>query len=135
MLASWPGRNSRENEALTCQIAQHPDVWFHTADCPGAHVVLRLSTLGGREAAAEHGDGCLQMAADLAAFYSDERENRKVLVSYTSPKHIRKPPKAPLGAVVIRKVGGTITANPAGSPHIPARIKALREGEGKRRQR
>ena len=55
---------------------------------PGAHVVLRQSLVAGRP---PPDDECLQMAADLAAFYSEARDENKILVTYTSPKHVNKP--------------------------------------------
>ena len=34
------GRNSRENEVITFQIAKANDLWFHVQDIPGPHVIL-----------------------------------------------------------------------------------------------
>ena len=56
------------------------------------------------------------MAADLAAFYSDLRAETKAPVMYTAPKHIRKPPRAPPGAVTVQKELGTILGRPNDVP-------------------
>ena len=34
------GKNSIANELLTFQIANAYDIWLHTSDVPGAHVIL-----------------------------------------------------------------------------------------------
>ena len=96
------GRNRAENEQLSLKIARDPDVWFHVRDAPGAHVVLRMSQLP--EGSVAH-DDCMQMAANLAAFYSERCDEHKALVAYTSPRHITKPNGAPLGAVRLREHG------------------------------
>lgn len=114
------GRNRRENELLSLVIARHPDVWMHVRESPGAHVVLRVSQAGARVPT----DECMQMAANLAAYYSDLRTERKAIVSYTSPKHITKPARAPLGAVRIRKEEGTWLGQPDG---VPEELKLARE--------
>lgn len=36
------GRNANENHKISTEIVKGSDVWFHAADCPGAHVLLRL---------------------------------------------------------------------------------------------
>mmetsp|Transcript_8291 Transcript_8291/g.19812 ORF Transcript_8291/g.19812 Transcript_8291/m.19812 type:complete len:363 (+) Transcript_8291:13-1101(+) len=114
------GRNRRENELLSLMIARHPDVWMHARGTPGAHVVLRVSEAG-RNAPT---DECMQMAANLAAFYSDSRGERKVIVTYTSPKHVRKLPGSRLGTVQLRQEDGTWMANP---DEVPEEVKIDRD--------
>lgn len=111
------GRNKRENEQLSLVIARHPDVWMHVREAPGAHVVLQLS----RNAKGKHGepepeDECVQMAANLAAFYSDLRHERKALVTLASPKYLWKPKGAPPGAIGVRQVHGSHVAFPMDVP-------------------
>ena len=97
------GRNKSENEELSLRIARHPDVWMHVRESPGAHVVLRVSS----DVAIKPTREDYQMAADLAAFYSDLKNERKALVVYASPKHVTKPKGAPVGAVQIREELGS----------------------------
>ncbi len=118
------GRNRRENEQLSLRVAREPDVWMHVRGVPGAHVVLQMS----RVKAAEPSDACMQMAADLAAFYSEARDERKTLVTYASPRHVVKPNGAPLGAVKLREEGGTIVGSPA-SELVPEEVRRHRESE------
>ena len=114
------GRNRRENELLSLVIARDPDVWMHVRGTPGAHVVLRVSQAGRRVPT----DECMQMAADLAAFYSDMRDERKAEVTYTSPKHVTKPPRSPLGAVSLRREDGMWLGRPS---DVPQELKEARE--------
>nr|WP_263975438.1 NFACT family protein [Leptolyngbya sp. 7M] len=63
------GRNNRQNDLLTFRLASDYDLWFHTQEIPGSHVLLRLEP----GAAAEEVD--LQFTADLAAYYSRARQS------------------------------------------------------------
>lgn len=101
------GRNKRGNEYLSFNAARGNDVWFHTRGCPGAHVLLQVRRGDPRPA-----DEDLQFAANLAAFYSDARTERKVTVTMVEPKHIQKPRGAPLGAVKIRQELGSVIGYP-----------------------
>ena len=65
------GRNRKENEQLSLKLCREPDVWMHVRGVPGAHVVLQMSKIKGKEPPS---DECMQMAADLAAFYSEARD-------------------------------------------------------------
>lgn len=57
------GRNARQNDSVTFNIANASDLWLHVRDAPGSHVVVRS---GGQPLSEE----TLRMAAQLAAFYS-----------------------------------------------------------------
>lgn len=120
------GRNRKENEQLSLRVAREPDVWMHVRGVPGAHVLLQMSRVKGKAPPAE---ACLQMAADLAAFYSEARDERKALVTYASPRHVTKPNGAPLGAVKLREEGGTIVGRPVDSELIPPEVLGAREAE------
>ena len=91
------GRNSRQNDELSCRLAQPGDVWMHARGVPGAHVLLRVPA----GAAAEDAD--LSFAADLAAFFSKARGSGKVDVTACDPRHLTKPPGAKPGQVLVRK--------------------------------
>ena len=94
------GRSRKENDRLSLVIARDGDYWLHARNAPGAHVLLQLSRAPRYYSEPE--PDCLQMAADLAAFYSDLRNEARADVTYTSPKHVTKPPRAPPGAVRLR---------------------------------
>lgn len=117
------GRNSKGNEAVSLRIGQDQDVWFHVRGAPGAHVILRQQP--GQEASEED----MRFAADLAAFHSKLRTGGKVDVSWTSPKHVRKPSGARLGMVTIDKER-TMTGRPDES--AAAAEEARERAEGKK---
>ena len=66
----------------------------------------------------------LQFAADLAAYYSREKGATKSLVSFTSPRHVRRAPGGRLGMVAVAKEE-VMVARPA-----DAAAAAARAGEG-----
>ena len=90
------GRNNRQNDQLTFRTAGDYDLWFHTQEIPGSHVLLRL-TPGTVPDAAD-----LQFAANLAAYYSRARQSEQVSVIYTEPKHVYKPKGAKPGMTVYK---------------------------------
>ncbi len=92
------GRGSRQNDELTFHHSAPGDVWLHVRQSPGAHVILRW----GREGSPPKKD--LIEAATLAALNSDARHAGTVPVDWTFRKHLRKPRKAPPGAVIPDRV-------------------------------
>lgn len=111
------GKSKRENEQLSLFIAKPPDVWMHARDAPGAHVVLQLSRSRQRTAPdAQPADECLQMAANLAVFFSALRHENRALVTTASPKHLIKPRGAAIGQLGIREELGSIVGIPADVP-------------------
>jgi predicted ribosome quality control (RQC) complex YloA/Tae2 family protein len=88
------GRNSRENDTLTFQVAAPEDFWMHVADYSGSHVVVRNPTK-----AKTLPDNVLTRAAQLAAYFSQARNSPKVEVHYTRRKYVSKPRRAKPGLV------------------------------------
>ena len=86
------GRNNQQNEYLTHRFAKPTDIWFHTQDIQGSHLILRLNV--------EPDDMILSKVAQYAAYFSKARETSKFPVDYTYIKNIKKPPGAPLGFVI-----------------------------------
>jgi len=77
------GRNNRQNDRLTMKTARGKDMWFHTKNAPGSHVVVM----------SEGADIPLTTqneAAMLAVYHSSQKGNAKVEVDYTFVKNIRK---------------------------------------------
>jgi predicted ribosome quality control (RQC) complex YloA/Tae2 family protein len=116
------GRNRRGNEYLSFQVARGRDIWMHSRGCPGAHVLVQH-----RRGGPTPTEDCLQMAANLAAFYSDARTERKVPVTAAEPKHLLKPRGAPQGAVALREELQVLTGQPDGVPEF---LKLAREESG-----
>jgi len=93
-LEIWVGRNNRQNDYLTLKLAAPMDLWLHTKEIPGSHVILRVPP--GREVP----ERALHEAAALAAYHSRGRDSAAVPVDYTARKHVRKPSGAKPGMVI-----------------------------------
>lgn len=93
----WIGRNNRQNDRLTFRVAGDYDLWFHTQEIPGSHVLLRL------EPGALPAEADLEFSADLAAYYSQGRQSDRVPVIYTEPKNVYKPKGAKPGMAIYKQ--------------------------------
>jgi predicted ribosome quality control (RQC) complex YloA/Tae2 family protein len=91
------GRNNRQNDQLTFRTAGDYDLWFHTQEIAGSHVLMRL------QAGTVPDEADLQFAADLAAHYSQARQSDQVPVVYTEPKHVYKPKGAKPGMAIYKQ--------------------------------
>jgi len=91
------GRNNSENDELTMRIAAKTDLWLHTKDIPGSHVILKPS---GAEPGAEPGAGELRAAAEIAAWHSKGRGSEGVPVDYTRVRYVKKPSGSRPGYVI-----------------------------------
>jgi predicted ribosome quality control (RQC) complex YloA/Tae2 family protein len=93
----WIGRNNRQNDRLTFRTAGDYDLWFHTQESAGSHVLLRL------EPGAKPDEADLNCAANWAAYYSRARQSEQVPVVYTEPKYVYKPKGAKPGMVIYKR--------------------------------
>ena len=87
------GKNNRQNDLVTFKQAQHNDLWFHTKDIPGSHVILRSGTQNPSQQA-------IEAAAHLAAYYSKASQSSNVPVDYTKRRYVKKPSGAKPGFVI-----------------------------------
>ncbi|KAB0441909.1 Rqc2 family fibronectin-binding protein [Lysinibacillus fusiformis] len=85
------GKNNKQNDMLTFKIAKRTDIWLHTKDIPGSHVVIHSS---------EPDETTLREAATLAAYFSKARESSSVPVDYTDIRQVKKPNGAKPGFVI-----------------------------------
>ena len=90
------GRNNRQNDTLTCRIGKSYDMWLHTKDIHGSHVLIKNQGV-------EIPDKVIEYAAKLAAYYSSARESSSVPVDYTIIKNVKKPAGAMPGKVIYDK--------------------------------
>ena len=88
------GRNNKQNDYLTFKVANKEDLWFHTENIHGSHVILKLNK------SKEITDDIISRVASIAAYYSKGRNSSKVNVQYTEVKNIKKPKNAKPGFVV-----------------------------------
>ena len=87
------GKNNRQNDQLTLKTAKATDVWLHTKDIAGSHVIVRTN---GRELP----DSTLLEAAQLAAYFSKARGGSGVPVDHVAVKFVKKPAGAKPGMVI-----------------------------------
>ncbi len=87
------GRTAADNDELTLRHSRGNDLWLHTADAPGSHVVLRVQ--GREEPDAEE----VLDAAHLAAHFSPLRSAARVNVHVARRKEVHKPRGAKAGLV------------------------------------
>ena len=80
-----------QNDRLTFKIAAPDDLWLHTKNITGSHVIVRSSSVS---------DETLQLAAELAAHFSKAQNSSKVPVDYVQCKFVKKPSGAKPGFVI-----------------------------------
>ena len=100
------GRNNRQNDELTLRTADDGDMWFHTKNIPGSHVIVRCN-------GDELPDTTVRFAATLAALHSKAADSSSVPVDYTRVKYVKKPSGAKPG-MVIYKTNRTVYVTPHG---------------------
>ncbi len=88
------GRNNKQNDELTMKTAYSTDLWLHTKNIPGSHVVIKTEGKG------EVPDRTLEEAASIAAYFSKAQKSSGVAVDYTLIKNIRKPNGSNPGFVI-----------------------------------
>ncbi|WP_343753485.1 Rqc2 family fibronectin-binding protein, partial [Lentibacillus halophilus] len=84
------GKNNKQNEYVSMKLAHRDDIWLHTKDIPGSHVLIRSR---------EPSEETLFEAARLAAYFSKAQESSSVPVDYTRIRHVKKPNGAKPGYV------------------------------------
>lgn len=77
------GRNNLQNDKLTLKTARGRDLWFHTKNAPGSHVVVVSE---GEDIPAS----TQNEAAMLAVVHSSQKGSTKVAVDYTFIKNVKK---------------------------------------------
>ncbi len=92
----WCGKNNKQNDILTTKKANKDDVWLHTHDIHGSHVIIFTD---GRKVS----DKTLEEAAVIAAYNSKGRNGSKIPVDYTEIRNVHKPKGAKPGMVIFEK--------------------------------
>ncbi|SKC87275.1 Rqc2 family fibronectin-binding protein [Maledivibacter halophilus] len=87
------GKNNKQNDYLTLKVASKKDIWLHTKDIPGSHVIIRTE---GKEVS----EDTIKAAALIAAYNSKGRYSSKVPIDYTYVKYVKKPSGAKPGMVI-----------------------------------
>jgi predicted ribosome quality control (RQC) complex YloA/Tae2 family protein len=87
------GKNNTQNDELTIRTASGGDIWLHTKDIAGSHVIIKTENRPVPEST-------ILEAANLAAYHSKARESSQVPVDYALRKYVRKPNGAKPGYVI-----------------------------------
>ena len=87
------GRNNKENDYLTLKYASKNDIWFHTQDIHGSHVILKLNN-------SVPSLDILQKVASIAALHSKAKNSSNVPVDYCEVRYVKKPSNAKPGMVI-----------------------------------
>ncbi len=85
------GKNNVQNDYLTMKFAKSDDLWLHTKESHGSHVIIKSS---------EPDDSTIEEAAQLAAYYSKAKDSALVPVDATKRKFIKKPASSLPGKVI-----------------------------------
>ena len=89
----YVGKNNTQNDRLTLKTAEPEDLWLHTKEIPGSHVIVKTK---GKDLPKQ----TLLEAGILAAYFSKAKNSTKVPVDYCSRKNVRKPSGAKPGMVI-----------------------------------
>ncbi len=89
----YVGKNNYQNDRLTFKLSHKDDIWLHTKDIPGSHVII--DTKG--DDIDEHN---LLLAAQIAVHFSKARNSSKVPVDYVPIKFVKKPSGSKPGFVI-----------------------------------
>lgn len=101
----YVGKNNKQNDNLTLKFADKEDIWLHTKDIPGSHVIIQKNNK-------EITEDTIYEAALLAAFNSKGKMSSNVPVDYTEKKNVKKP-KGSKPGMVIYENNSTIYVTPS----------------------
>ena len=88
----YVGRNNKENDWLTLSFANKNDIWFHTKDIHGSHVILKADKTVDED--------ILVKCAEIAARHSKAKLSSNVPVDYCLVQFVKKPHGAKPGMVI-----------------------------------
>ena len=92
----YVGRNNIENDILTTKFAKYNDIWFHTKDIHGSHVILKVNP---NEKVT---DEIIYEAAKLAAKHSKAKLSSNIPVDYCTISNVKKPNGSKPGMVIYK---------------------------------
>jgi predicted ribosome quality control (RQC) complex YloA/Tae2 family protein len=91
----WVGKSAESNDEIL-RLAHKNDTWLHARGVAGSHVLVRHANQPLQK-------NTLQIAANLAAYYSKGKTQKICPVIFTPRKFVRKPKGAAAGAVLLEK--------------------------------
>jgi predicted ribosome quality control (RQC) complex YloA/Tae2 family protein len=90
----YVGKSNTQNDELTIHFAKSNDIWFHTKNIPGSHVI---AVVGDKNSVPQN---TLIEAANLAALNSKAKNGSNVAVDYCPRKNVKKPNGSKPGMVI-----------------------------------
>jgi predicted ribosome quality control (RQC) complex YloA/Tae2 family protein len=90
------GKDGADNDETTFHHARPYELWFHAAQSPGSHVVMKFPDRNFEPSKLE-----IAETAAAAAYYSRQKSSKTVPVTYTERKYVRKPRGAKPGLVTV----------------------------------
>lgn len=87
------GKNNKQNDYVTFTLGNPKDLWFHTKDIPGSHVILKTSLPEARQED-------ISLAVQLAAYFSKARDGSNVPVDCVQRRYVKKPAGSKPGFVI-----------------------------------
>jgi hypothetical protein len=93
------GKSAKSNDQLTFQQARSGDYFFHARGVEGAHTILRANVPKGQRPGKDE----IKMAAAIAAYFSKAKTQKKVPVSFTQRKYLKKDKKGKPGSVIMMR--------------------------------
>lgn len=100
------GRNNKENDYITTKLARKNDIWFHTKDIHGSHVVLKIE-----DNKLIVPDEVIYECAQIAAYHSKAKNSSNVPVDYARIGFVKKPNGSKPGMVIYSN-NKTLYVNP-----------------------
>ncbi|MGM9583792.1 MAG: NFACT family protein [Phascolarctobacterium sp.] len=85
------GKNNKQNDYVTFTLGGPRDLWFHTKDIPGSHIIMK---------AAEPSQEDILLAVELAAYFSKARNSSNVPVDCVERRYVKKPAGSKPGFVI-----------------------------------
>lgn len=92
----YVGKSNIQNDELTLRFAQNNDIWLHTKEIAGSHVIIKTNGI-------DVPNQTLLEAANLSAYFSKSQNSSQVPVDYTFKKFVKKPNGAKPGMVIYEK--------------------------------
>ncbi|PWB74674.1 hypothetical protein C3F09_03600 [candidate division GN15 bacterium] len=97
-LTIYIGRDGSDNDRTTFEFAKPYELWFHTQQCPGSHVVIKFPNKSFEPSKRE-----IEETAAIAAYHSKAKNDSLVPVIYTERRYVRKPRGAKPGLVTVER--------------------------------
>ncbi|GEM_PF-5136294 len=111
----YAGRDNKSNDQLTFQFSSKNDLWFHSQQSPGSHIILKRPHRN-----YEFPRDIIEKAASVAAYFSSARNSSIVPVVYTEVKYVRKPKNSTPGKAIYNKEKSVLVKpiNPVDIPKL-----------------